>query len=151
MLATMLRKDFETHDDEALMAACTESAMIRMQGGSLSEKTEVLSQLNADQRALCMFRVMYPAAHSEEECNAWIDYLHSQPGYWDGVVGGLRFFGETSLIGQLEELSGRIEAGERKPVARDRFVRFQNGVADSLARIASRIRSHPQHFVQLTE
>ncbi|MCC3375045.1 hypothetical protein [Cohnella sp. REN36] len=160
MLVEMQKDRFEALDDEALFLACTEPAIDRMRGHSLALKAETISGLNPGQQALCMFRVLYPAQASEADFEAWTAYLLEQPAYWQGVHGGLRFWGETDLLRLLEDArevlaAKRIEqAGEdRKAIQsaiRSLFERFQSQVRGALTRIGIYIRSRPQEFVQLT-
>ncbi|MBB6670478.1 hypothetical protein [Cohnella nanjingensis] len=159
MLVEMQRSQFEALNDEELFLICTEPTVTRIRGRNLAVKSEAIAELNRGQQALCMFRVLYPAQHSEADFEAWIAYLLEQPAYWKGVNDGLRFWGETALIQLLEAARETLEAKERETLEEDRaiiqssirslFEKFRSQVQSSLGHICLYIRSHPQEFVQL--
>ncbi|GGF79626.1 hypothetical protein GCM10010912_25780 [Paenibacillus albidus] len=169
-LVHMNQTDWKGLTDERLGAACMEPTFQRIRGKSPEIKTEVISHLTPGQKALCMFRVMYDHAKpSPAEYYAWISYMMDLPGYWSGVMEGLRFFGDANMIGMLEETQEALAArntllgkewssASLSDMERDEalritvnslFARFTEIASVSLQNIASYIRTHPQEFVQL--
>ena len=159
MVVEMDRRSFDSLSDAELMLACTEPAMMELRGREPANKSMLISRLNEDQQALCMFRVLYPAASSAADYEGWIAYLLEQPGYWNGVIGGLGYWGETAMIGVLEETRKVLEekagtiilgTGANTPDRLARlFEEFGRLVPDCLSRIGSHIRSRPGQFVTL--
>ncbi|MBW5448256.1 hypothetical protein GE107_19605 [Cohnella sp. CFH 77786] len=168
--AAMSKREFESLDDERLGWACAEPALVQIRGKDMSVKTRVIAGLNEEQRALCMFRVLYDhAKHSAGEYYAWVSYLQASPDYAAGVAGGLRFFGDDSMIALLDETRGFLEARNRRlgitwndaaipDLDRDPelagavdafYARFLRCASGSLRRIAAYIRSHPEKFAVL--
>ncbi|WP_339320327.1 hypothetical protein [Paenibacillus sp. FSL R10-2734] len=169
-LVAMKQKDLDTLSDERLGWACTEPTFQLIRGKSPSIKSEVISKLTDGQRALCMFRVMYDhSCNSEGEYYAWISYLQDLPGYWTGVMGGIRFFGDEEMFFLLQETKSFLEErndrlgkewGDAAITDLDHdpelfsemsglFERFQNIAADSHRLIGEYIRSHPGEFVEI--
>jgi len=135
--------------DERLGWACVESHLLSMRGKDAATKKQVMTRLNRSQQALCMFRVFYDhAKNSAGEYHSWISILLQEPGYWAGVIGGLRYFEDENLIHLLEETKLVIEREHEPSGTIDRlYVRFQEIESDSLKRISTFIRSNPQDFV----
>ena len=116
-----------------------------------------------------MFRVFYDhAKDSAQEFYSWVSYLLQAPGYWTGVTGALRYFGDENLLKLLEDTKQVIEInghnahagiGAFKELERqgllhtmnELYERFQGIVSGSLKRISSFIRSNPQDFVILAK
>lgn len=167
-LVAMKKQQFDSLDDERLGWACMEPTLLQIRGKDISVKTEAISRLTQGQRALCMFRVLYDhAKHSASEYYAWISYLLDKPDYWSGVIGGLRFFGDTSMIRVLEKTKEVLESRNAKlglqwsdaslnDLDRDQellnavtvlFERFLEIAPDIHKQIRTYIRSNPQHFV----
>ncbi len=166
-IVTMKQAEFDTLSDERLGWACVESTLLGIRGKDATTKAETISSLNRSQQALCMFRVFYDhAKDSASEYYSWVSYLLETPGYWLGVTGGLRYFGDQSLLLLLEDTKQIIDE-RNKPLnvqmgvgsinleqdnelshTVDRlYGRFQEIVPDSLKRISSFIRSNQQDFV----
>ena len=114
-----------------------------------------------------MFRVFYDhAKDSASEYYSWVSHLLETPGFWVGVTGGLRYFGDQNLLLLLEDTKQIIDE-RKKPLNMQMGVgsinlkqdnelshtvdrlygRFQEIVPDSLKRISSFIRSNQQDFV----
>lgn len=169
-LVAMKREELDTLSDERLGWACMEPTFQLIRGQSPSIKSEVISTLTDGQRALCMFRVMYDhSSNSAGEYYAWISYMQEMPGYWSGVLEGLRFFGDHLMILLLQETKGALERrndklgkqwGDAAITDLDReselldminslFKRFQNIAPSRLKLIGDYIRSHPGEFVEL--
>ncbi|GAA3404913.1 hypothetical protein ACFFNY_27860 [Paenibacillus hodogayensis] len=161
MIVQMKRQQFAALTGQELIAACTEPMIVQFRSGDMSVKLEVMSRLNKEQQALCMFRLLYPAAHSPEEFGAWMAYLLEQPGYWTGILGGVRFFDETALLRLLEEIERLAtehrstavphHAGTVQSVLSPLFQSFADAMNDSIERISLYIRSDPQQFVALVD
>ncbi|OBY77808.1 hypothetical protein BBG47_19835 [Paenibacillus sp. KS1] len=169
-LVTMKQAEFDALSDERLGWACVESTLLGIRGKDAAAKTQVIANLNRSQQALCMFRVFYDhAKNSASEYYSWVAYLLQMPGYWAGVVGGLRFFDDQSMMQLLEEtkqiieernsrLHIQMEAASFKDLEEDNelshavnrlYERFQEMVPASLKRISSFIRTNHQDFVVL--
>jgi hypothetical protein len=161
MLVEMKRQEFESIGDMELIKVCIEPTLLQIRGKNPSLMSQIISQLTPGQQALCMFTVLHPEQSSEAEYYSWVSYLLEQPNYWMGVIGGLRFFSESSMIQLLEETKGILEASNREISLEDNldlqtkitlfFERFQSIVPDSIKRISLYIRSNPQEFVQLKD
>jgi hypothetical protein len=167
-LVAVKKQEYDLWNDERLGRACMEPTFLQIRGKDSSVKTQVVSQLTKPQQALCMFRILYDhAKNSVSEYYAWISYLVDTPGYWSGVMEGLRFFGDTSMIRLLEDTNEVLEARNRmlgvqwsdaafKDLELDHelltavsllFQRFQEIAPENLKQISTYIRSNPQHFV----
>ncbi|KWX78767.1 hypothetical protein [Paenibacillus jilunlii] len=171
MLVAMERKDFDTYCDERLAWACMEPIFMPIRGKSPALKAAAIKELGKGQRALCMFRIMYDhSCHSPAELYAWSSYLLDQPGYWSGVLEGVRFFADDALRELLEETQERLEARNRRlglewgdaglrdletdqdllQIITVLYDRFQRIIPKSHALIAEYIRAHPDEFVEFT-
>lgn len=169
-LVAMNEQDFDSMDDERLGWACMEPTFLQIRGKELSVKTEVISQLTKGQQALCMFRVMYDhAKNSVSEYYTWLSYILDNQGYWSGVTGGLRLFGDIAMIHLLEETKDVLDASNRKlglqysdasfkdldhdnellTAVNRLFERFLKIAPDSLNIISTYIRSNPEDFVTI--
>ncbi|TWJ44965.1 hypothetical protein CHCC5027_0851 [Bacillus paralicheniformis] len=81
-----------------------------------------------------------------------MSYLLQAPGYWTGVTGALRYFGDENLLKLLEDTKQVIEInGHNADTMNELYERFQGIVSGSLKRISSFIRSNPQDFVILAK
>ncbi|WP_193726506.1 hypothetical protein [Paenibacillus guangzhouensis] len=149
---------FDRLGDMELISACIEPTILQIRGRELSVKAEKIAELHPGQQALCMFRLLFPAQGSADGYASWVSYLHEQPGYWQGIMGGLRFFGDTSMIALLEETAetlGLRTTADRTAVDVQSslpplFEQFQVCFADSLQLISAYIRSNPDAFVTWT-
>lgn len=169
-LVTMSQADFDSMSDERLGWACVESALLSIRGKNPATKKEVIAGLNRSQQALCMFRVFYDhAKDSASEYYAWVSYLLQAPGYWPGVIGGLRYFGDENMTMLLEDtkrvieernhkLNRQMTSAAFKDLEQERelsetverlYEKFQEMVPDSLKRIRTFISSNPQDFVTI--
>ncbi|GIP33447.1 hypothetical protein [Paenibacillus sp. J2TS4] len=167
-LVAMKKQEFDSLDDDSLGWACMEPTLLQIRGKEMAVKTEAISRLNKGQQALCMFRVLYDhAKNSAVEYYTWISYLLDKPGYWSGVTGGLRFFGDSSMMHLLVETKEVLEASNHrrrvsisdatyKDLEQDNelqnavshlFARFLELAPHSLQMISTYIRAHPQDFV----
>ncbi|WP_148505285.1 hypothetical protein [Paenibacillus beijingensis] len=145
-----------------------EPTFLQIREKDMSVKTKAISQLTEGQKALCMFRVFYDHAdNSAGEYYAWVSYLLDKPDFWCGVTGGLRFFGDASMMHLLEETKEALEARNRKrglqwsdaalqDLDRDHelqyavnllFERFRKNAPQSHKLIGTYIRSHSNEFV----
>ena len=59
MLVRIKLKDFETLNASALIWTCIEPTIHKIRGKNFVVKSEAYSQLNAGQRALLMFQILY--------------------------------------------------------------------------------------------
>jgi hypothetical protein len=171
-LVTMNRESFYSLGDEKLGSACMEPTFMQIRGKSPVVKAEVISQLTRGQQALCMFRVMYGHSYkSAAEYYAWISYMLSIPGYWERMMGGVRFFDEPGMGALLEETRGQLEArnsrlkvnwgdatlmdterdDELMQMVKSWFDRFEQVAPSTHSIIAKYIRSHPEEFVLLAD
>ncbi|MDN5387588.1 MULTISPECIES: hypothetical protein [Bacillus] len=168
-LVTITQAEFDTLSDERLGWICVESTLLSIRGKDATAKSEAITNLNRSQRALCMFRVFYDhAKDSAQEFYSWVSYLLQAPGYWTGVTGALRYFGDENLLKLLEDTKQVIETNGYNPHAgvsafkelerqgllhtmNELYERFQGIVSGSLKRISSFIRSNPQDFVILAK
>ncbi|AIQ69331.1 hypothetical protein [Paenibacillus graminis] len=171
MLVAMGRIDFDSYSDERLAWACMEPTFMRIRGKSPAVKAAAITELGKGQRALCMFRIMYDHSYrSPAELYAWSSYLLGQPGYWSGVLEGVRFFADNVLRELLEETQERLEtrnlrlglewgdAGlkdletdqDLRRIINVLYERFQRIIPDSHTIIAEYIRTHPDEFVEFT-
>lgn len=169
-LVTLKREAFDSLADERLGWACMEPTFMQIRGKDISVKSETISKLTEGQRALCMFRVMYDhAKNSASEYYAWICYLLDIPEFWSGVMNGLNFFRDTSMISLLNQTKEVLETRNLKlgrqwsdatllDLDRDNellntisrlFESFQEIAPASLKQISTYIRSNPQEFVIL--
>ncbi|MFD5019754.1 hypothetical protein ACFWMP_12700 [Paenibacillus sp. NPDC058367] len=169
-LVTMKQKDLDTFSDERLGWACMEPTFQQIRAKSPSIKSEVISKLTDGQKALCMFRVMHDhSRNSEGEYYAWISYMQDLPGYWTGVMGGIRFFGDDPMILLLQETKAFLEERnnrlgiqwvdatitdlDRDPELLNEmsglYERFKNIAEDSHRLIGEYIRAHPGEFVEI--
>ncbi|MCY8435862.1 hypothetical protein [Bacillus haynesii] len=162
-LVTITQAEFDTLSDERLGWVCVESTLLSIRGKDAAAKSEAITSLNKSQQALCMFRVFYDhAKDSAQEYYSWVSYLLQAPGYWTGVTGALRYFGDENLLKLLEDTKQVIEVNghnahagvggfkELSHTMNELYERFQETVSGSLKRISSFIRSNPQDFVILT-
>lgn len=171
MLVVMERKDFDSYCDERLAWACMEPTFMSIRGKSPAVKAAALKELGKGQRALCMFRIMYDHSYrSPAEFYAWSAYLLDQPGYWSGVLEGVRFFADNVLRELLKETQERLaernnrlglewgDAGlkdletdeDLKQITTALYGRFQRIIPNSHALIAEYIRAHPEEFVEFS-
>lgn len=167
-LVKMTKSDFDSLSEERLSWTCMEPTFRQIRGKNVTIKSQVISELTRGQQALCMFRVMYDhAVNSAAEYYCWMSYLLDQSGYWSGVMDGLNFFGDRSMIRLLEETKETFQARnlelglnwsdaalnhldedlELLSITGHLFERFHAVSADSLKSIGSYIRSHPEQFV----
>ncbi|QJD83480.1 hypothetical protein [Cohnella herbarum] len=167
-IVKITKNDFDSLSDERLSWTCMEPTFRRIRGKNATIKSQAISELTEGQQALCMFRVMYDhAINSAAEYYCWMSYLLDQSGYWSGVMNGLNFFGDRSMIRLLEETKETFQARnlelgltwgdaalrhldedkELLNVTGHLFERFQAVSTDSLKSISSYIRSHPEQFV----
>lgn len=168
----MKQAEFDGMSDEELGRACVEPMLLSIRGKDFVTKTQTISSLNRSQQALCMFRVLYDhAKNSAGEYYAWIAYLLQAPGYWSGVMEGLRYFEDESMMQLLEETKLFIEERNResnKPMESvslndleqdcelsekvDRlYSKFNEIAQSSLKLISTFIRSNSQDFVTIVE
>ncbi|KFM90145.1 MULTISPECIES: hypothetical protein [Bacillus] len=152
-LVTITQAEFDTLSDERLGWVCVESTLLSIRGKDAAAKSEAITSLNRSQQALCMFRVFYDhAKDSAQEFYSWVSYLLQAPGYWTGVTGALRYFGDENLLKLLEDTKQVIEInGHNADTMNELYERFQGIVSGSLKRISSFIRSNPQDFVILAK
>lgn len=169
-LVTMKQAEFDTLSDERLGWACVEHTLLGVRGKNAEAKEQVITSLNRSQQALCMFRVFYDhAKDSASEYYSWVAYLLQTPGYWPGVIGGLRYFDDQSMLQLLEDtkqvieernnrLNVPMEIASFKDLEQDielshavnrLYERFQEIVPESLKRISTFIRENQQDFVIL--
>ncbi|WP_156830104.1 hypothetical protein [Paenibacillus sp. HW567] len=148
-----------------------EPTFMLIRGKSPALKAAAISALGEGQRALCMFRIMYDHSYkSAAEYYAWISYLLDQPGYWSGVLEGVRFFADTAMLELLEQTRERLaarnvslgvgwgDAGLMDIGADEKllemvtglYVHFQQIAPHSLSLIADYIRAHPEEFVEIS-
>lgn len=171
-LVTMKQTDFDMLSDERLGWACVERTLAGIRGKDAAVKAQAITSLNQSQQALCMFRVFYDhAKDSASMYYSWIAYLLQTPGYWSGVTGGMRYFGDDSMLQLLEDTSQVIEERSSKlnvpledasfkDLEQDHellqavdylYQRFQDIAPDSLKRISMFIRSNHEDFVLIVE
>lgn len=169
-LVAMKREELDTLSDERLGWFCMEPTFQLIRGKSPAVKSTVISTLTEGQRALCMFRVMYDhSCNSAGEFYAWLAYMQELPGYWSGVMEGLRFFGDHEMILLLQDTKGVLEQRneelgqqwgdavitdlEREPhllaTMTRLFARFQDISTESLKLTGDYIRAHAEEFVEL--
>jgi len=169
-LVAMKQDDLDTLSDERLGWACMEPTFQLIRGKSPSTKSEVISKLTEGQQALCMFRVLYGhSCNSEGEYYAWISYMQDLPGYWTGVIGGIRFFDDSPMILLLQETKTFLEERnhrlgkewadaaitdlDRDPelleVISGLFERYKNLTPNTHRIIGEYIRTHPEEFVEI--
>jgi len=169
-LVKVKKHDFETLNDERLGWVCMEPTFLQIRGKDISVKTKVVAGLTKGQQALCMFRVFYDhAKNSVSEYYAWVSYLLGSSGYWSGVMGGLRYFGDAPMSRLLEETKEILEARKQrlgvefdeasfKDLEQDDellntfnllFDRFLHIAPNSLKQISTYIRSNPQLYVSI--
>ena len=158
MVVELERKTFENLGDMELITACIEPTIIQIRGQDLSVKAEKIAELHPGQQALCMFRILFPAQGTADGYASWVSYLLEQPGYWKGILGGLRFFGDTAMIALLEEtahiIGSRAATDSLMPTNDEPmllpplFEQFQDRFADSVRMIGTYIRSNPDEFVE---
>jgi hypothetical protein len=152
----MERRTFDSLSDSELWLACSEPAVRQIRVASQGERTRMLAELSASQRALFLFRLLYPAHRSEADFEAWMTYLLERPDYWQGAADGLRFLGETGLLTLLDETKRSLEKREPRASSgpddrlRRLFERFQSGYAAGSERVARLIRFDPSSFVQFS-
>lgn len=156
-LVEMKKQAFDALTDAELVLACTDPAVSALQGKEGADKASVIGSLHPDQQQVFMIRLLYPACHSEPDFQAWIRYLLDTPGYWQGVQGGLHFFGETEFIRMLDEAKEAIEgnvplsrtnAAIPPPEISPLYEQFKSAFDDTMQRISRYIRIHPGSFVQ---
>ncbi len=169
-MVKMKQAEFDELSDEELGRACVEPMLLSIRGKDNVTKTQMISSLNRSQQALCMFRIMYDhAKNSVGEYYAWIAYLLQAPGYWSGVMGGLRYFEDQKMMQLLEDTKLVIEERSRelnKPIEsvsindldQDRelsekvdrlYAKFKEIASSSMKLISTFIRSNPQNFVTI--
>ncbi|WP_282940848.1 hypothetical protein [Paenibacillus sp. RC67] len=159
MLLEIEQQEFNSLGSTELFIRCTEPTLVQMRVSDPSEKIQIMTELNRSQQAMFMFRLLYPAQNSAVDYYSWLSYLIEQPGYWSGVISGLRFFSEYSLIQLLEESETILEAHDKgiqpehntelQASLHPLFARFQSLLPESIERISGYIRSNPEEFVQL--
>lgn len=167
-LVSIDRPTFDALSDERLGWVCMEPTFQQIRAKSPEVKNEAIAQLGRGQKALCMFLILYGhSSKSAEEYYGWICYLLDQPGYWDGVLEGVHFFGESALIQLLEESKAIFAArnrrlglgwdntaitdlnadGELRAAVNGLYEQFQEFTTGSLQSIAAYIRAKPEEFV----
>lgn len=167
-LVAMTKQDFDSMDGERLSWACVEPTLLKIRGKDMTVKAQAMARLTKGQQALCMFRVLYDhAKNSVGEYYAWVSYLLDKSDYWTGVIGGLRFFGDTTMMQLLNETKQILEQRNQKlgiklsdatlnDLEQDHelsitisllFERFLKIAMDSLKLISTYIRSNSNEFV----
>ncbi|MHA6529149.1 hypothetical protein [Paenibacillus sp. BAC0078] len=165
------RETFYSLSDERLGWACMEPTFMLIRGKSPAVKAAAISELGKGQTALCMFRIMYDHSYrSAAEYYAWISYLLDQPGYWSGVLEGVRFFADTAMLELLEQTREKLAARNRSlgvgwgdaglmdievdqellETVTGLYAHFQQIAPHSLSLIADYIRTHPDEFVEFS-
>ncbi|MFF2445855.1 hypothetical protein ACFVSW_02050 [Neobacillus sp. NPDC058068] len=113
MFIKMNKQEFDTLEDEALVAICFEPFISKIRGKSNTVKQEVYKQLNTGQKALFMFSVYFNhARNSLAEFYWWSAYYLAQPNAWSEIKSALRYF-------KAEEMQRLVEEIERVLVTRD--------------------------------
>lgn len=167
-LVAMTKQDFDSMDNERLTWACVEPTLLQIRGKNMTVKAQALAQLTKAQQALCMFRVLYDhAKNSASEYYSWISYLLDNASYWTGVMGGLRFYGDTTMLQLLDDTKQILEQRNQKlgfklsdatlnDLEEDHelantisllYELFLKIASDSMKHISMFIRSNPQEFV----
>ncbi|NIK71267.1 aminoglycoside phosphotransferase (APT) family kinase protein [Paenibacillus sp. BK720] len=168
MLVTMSRKQLSELGDDELRQACIGPVADQIRGKSMAVKSEALARLNRPQKALFMFSAWYDhAKHSPMELYCWSAHVLSQPGYADGVMKAIRYFGAETMHGILDELrllldahvvrQGRalsevtfkdLELDDKLCLhIEDCYRRLQAETPDCLRRLAQYIRAHADDFI----
>lgn len=168
----MNKQTYDAMDADALGRVCTDPVFRQISGKPPEAKAQAISRLTPGQQALTMFRVLYNhASNSLTEYYCWMAYLQTQPNYWSGIVGALRFFGEASMVELIESARAVIEARNRKlgmswenatykDLEEDRellaamsesYARFQQHAAGTRQRIDSYIRTNSHQFIILSD
>ncbi|OZB95192.1 hypothetical protein CJP46_16000 [Paenibacillus sp. XY044] len=158
MLLEMKKQAFDALPDAELLLACVEPAVRAVQGRDAADKASVIRSLRPDQQQVFMIRLLYPACQSEPDFQGWIRYLLDTPGYWQGVHGGLHFFGETEVIRLLSDAKDVMErsviisdtnTANPHPEISPLYEQFRLAFDDTIQRISRYIRNHPDSFIRL--
>jgi hypothetical protein len=113
----MKRAEFETLDDSSLVRACLEPVIGQIKGKDLNIKSKAYSQLNAGQRALLMFWVLY--GHSQNGVRQFygeVGYLLDQPGVFGEFIRAAEYFQDASmrdLVTGMEEFYAAASQGAK--------------------------------------
>ncbi|WP_209864232.1 hypothetical protein [Paenibacillus shirakamiensis] len=170
----MNKQRFQELSDEELTQALFGPMIHRYKEEQLlgHDFMDIYQQMTKGQQAFFVFQTYYiHASSSLTEFYWWSVYYVAERGRWKGLLSGLNYFGEDELVQILQQVEQiLLEFGH--PVTLDDFnisrdqlhqrpkllkaietveEPFQIAVKNTLQRIMSYIRSHPEEFVTWEE
>ncbi|WP_276352102.1 hypothetical protein [Cohnella caldifontis] len=175
MLTKLDNQAFQSMDDDALIAACAQSAFETVRSADMSDgevRADRLEWLTPPQRDLLFYRIYeLHATKSADDFRWWTSYFLPRDNLWSGIKRALASFGGGSVLNALEavERASREpsdpESGQEDdspstfiytdsrlaaPFA-EAFRTFQQQVPELRRRIATRIRNHPGEFIEFAD
>lgn len=103
-MITIKRREYEALDDIALIRACMDSTIREIQGKSFEIKSKAFKRLEAGERALLLFLMLY--GHTEGGIAEFfcLSYLLSKGSVWHEFKYGIRYFGDYTLLNLIDEM-----------------------------------------------
>lgn len=151
--ACLTRAELQTLDAEALCQRCLAPAIVRLRGQPLARRLEVHATLNAPQRALLGFWLIYHyGRYGWEAFRANLQHVMPYEGFWPDLEAAARHFGLDALAALMVEVA-RLDA--RSSAAQDtdwadvdaKLVYLREL---GITRVAETLRATPHDYMDLT-
>ncbi len=142
----MNREEFNTLDDQQLIWACVEPAILKARGKDPETKSRVIKQLNDGQRALFLFQVLYGHMHSgTAQFFGYLSYLTDQLDIWAAIKSSMKYFGDMEMADFIEKMERAYTA---KNIPLDELdAAYQKLIPETVRRIGACIRRNPHEFI----
>lgn len=167
VLAILKKEVFDALDNEALIWACVQPAIIKMRAKSHDIKTGVYSQLSLGQRSLTMFQILY--GHSIlgiEEFYMLVPHLPHKENIWQELYKAMKYFGADAMMRLILDMESNYmalakekqtykdtmdEKDEQAALMRQLNDEFKVIKKQTVEIIAQYIRKHPFEFVKFEQ
>lgn len=101
----MRQQELNMLDDEQLIWKCVEPIIQKVRGRNPTIKSQVVMQLNNEQRALFVFQVLY--GHANDGILSFfkqISYLADRLDIWDALKSAMEFFNDAEMLSIIKKM-----------------------------------------------
>lgn len=146
----MNQEELNRLNDQQLIWACVEPAILKARGKDPETKAQVLKQLGGGQRAVFLFQVLYGHAQNGiSQFFGYISYLADRLDIWAALKSAMRYFGDSEMAALIEKMQQAYASKETPPDELD--AQYQKLVPETVRRIGACIRSNPAEFISFED
>ena len=136
--------------DSQLLYQTVEPMILRTRGKHPAEKARALREMNAAQRSAFLMQVLIGhMQHGTTQFYSQIACLTEHFDFWLALQSAVRFFQDQELLLIVKEMQLLFEAknrAEHMSQIEELDRRYQSALPQTLSRVASYIRTHPDEF-----